>query len=169
MKGKVGITITGVSETLARVKKTQSSLDSKVEKLLKEIMEMGVNITKVQVQGISQSIFHNPKTGWYSPSGQLASSIVGIYDPSAHTALILADSPYAVFVEYGTGVFGAAYPHPEGGNYDTNGHGDDGWWYYAEGDSHWTKGQPARAFMYKSYMELKDLVPVIAKEVFGND
>ena len=167
MKGKVGISITGVADTLAVVKKIQTSLDSKIELLLKEIMHQGVEITKVNVKGISWSVFHNSKTGWYQPSGDLSTKIVGIYDPTDHTALILADSPYAVFVEYGTGVIGAANPHPTGGAYDTNGHGDEGWWYFAEGDSHWTKGQPARAFMYRSYMELKDLVPRIAKEVFG--
>lgn len=95
---------------------------------------------------------------------------------------------YAWFVEYGTGVVGAASPHPEAGaagwNYDINGHGEDGWFYpYGKSNKHkfrfnpetgkyqpWTDGEPAKPFMYDSRQHITsdDVVNRIFKEVFGS-
>lgn len=91
---------------------------------------------------------------------------------------------YTWYVEYGTGVVGAASPHPEAGeigwNYDVNGHGEDGWVYPVEKGSHhhyirgsdslaWTKGQEGKQFMYKSRQHIltPEVYERIAKEVFG--
>lgn len=77
------------------------------------------------------------------------------------------------FVEFGTGIIGASNPHPEAGlnswNYDSNNHGEDGWWYPSEygkkgkrkyqtksGDwLAWTQGMEARPFIYDTYLYLR--------------
>lgn len=100
-------------------------------------------------------------------SGNLADSITWEYDESTNTGRIRIGAAYAIFVEYGTGIRGAASPHPEpipGWVYDVNGHGEAGWWYPTDAsdpnptkkqaaDGSWiahTKGQPAGAFVYKT-------------------
>lgn len=152
---KLEINISGVGELLKKLTKYRDSLEDTINELLEKITNEGVSITNVQVNQISYSEFRNPVTGWYEPTGALENSIVGVYDPVSHVGIITSNQPYAIFVEYGTGV------------YSENGtHGEEGWWYTAEGDSHWTKGQPGRQFMYKAAQELKEEVPRIAKEVF---
>lgn len=80
------------------------------------------------------------------------------------------DSPYAQFVEYGTGIVGKENPHPdaEGWIYQTNGR--DGWFFgYAslnEGDAneddyidvgrgYYTRGQPSRPISYNTYIYVR--------------
>ena len=61
---------------------------------------------------------------------------------------------YAIFVEYGTGIYGA----------DINGHGLEGWWYPApwgwwekNGKKYaWTNGMPPRPFMANTLLDLED-------------
>lgn len=78
---------------------------------------------------------------------------------------IMADTDYAVYVEYGTGVVGSENPHPHPWEYDVNGHGDKGWFYpTTEEDPNprkhtyngqlygWTKGQASRPFMYRTWL-----------------
>ena len=153
---KYGIAITGVEETIKNIQKFTNDLNNRVNKLVQALTDRGVEIANVYVKGISQSIFHNPQTGWYQGSGNLAGSIVGIFDATTHTGIITSNSPYAIYVEYGTGVYG-----------ENSSHGEEGWWYYAEGDSHWTKGQPPRQFMYRTYKDLQKEIQQIAKEVFN--
>jgi len=75
---------------------------------------------------------------------------------------------YAFFVEYGTGVVGQSSPHPSyvgKWEYDTNGHGIDGWYYpTTESDPNpykhyyngvlygFTRGMPSRPFMYNTWL-----------------
>lgn len=79
------------------------------------------------------------------------------------------DNEYYTFVEYGTGIVGANSSHPDtsgfGWVYDTNNHGESGWWYpSAESDPNptsyqaedgnwwaWTKGQRSTPFMYETW------------------
>lgn len=110
-------------------------------------------------------------------TGELHNSIYGLYDISAHTGTITAGAYYAAFVEYGTGIVGAKNPHPEpqGWAYDVNNHGDGGWLYPAKNGPEsnawspdgrkaagvalrWTRGMPARPFMYNTLRELENVV-----------
>lgn len=78
---------------------------------------------------------------------------------------------YAKYVEYGTGIVGDANPHPSPPKkwvYDENEHGDEGWLYYKPKlkMARWTLGQEGAAFMYKTYLYLKNIIesnPVNAK------
>ena len=85
--------------------------------------------------------------------------------------IVFTDCPHAAFVEFGTGVTGSMNPHPDtslvGWRYDVNEHGDAGWFYFKDGEWHWTKGMISRPFMYETGRDLKKLVSKTAKEVFG--
>lgn len=85
---------------------------------------------------------------------------------------------YAVFVEYGTGVVGAASPHPKAGEMGwqyavgeqifTTRDGKVGWIYPKEGIYRFTEGQPARPFWHEAAEELPLYINDAVKKVFGN-
>lgn len=85
--------------------------------------------------------------------------------------IIYTDCPWALYVEFGTGIVGSQNPHPLPGvanwKYDINEHGESGWFYFRDGEWHWTKGMPSRPFMYETTLELPEKVNRIAREVFG--
>lgn len=126
------------------------------------LMDKGVEFAKAQVRELG---------AYYT--GELEASITGYYSPILGTAVIKVNSPYAKFVEFGTGVVGKGSPHPfpEGWKYDINEHGEAGWWYFNDRDDkwHWTKGMASRPFMYNTYMELQRLAGNRAKVVFNGD
>ncbi len=78
-----------------------------------------------------------------------------------------------VFVEFGTGIVGSKAPHPTSGehgySYDTNGHGNDGWYYFDEKGNRirWTRGMPSRPFMFETAVELSESIEDTAREVFS--
>lgn len=84
--------------------------------------------------------------------------------------IIYTDCPWASFVEFGTGIVGMQNPHPDtsiiGWKYDVNEHGEKGWFYFKDGEWHWTKGMPSRPFLFETALELQTIVPKIAKEIF---
>lgn len=84
------------------------------------------------------------------------------------TFTLECNTPYAQFVEFGTGIVGENNPHPEpiDWDYDTANHGSKGWWYPSDASDPnpyknvsketgqvyaWTKGQRARPFMYLTW------------------
>ena len=107
-------------------------------------------------------------------NGTLHDSIEGKYDTKAHSGKLSANVEYAAYVEFGTGIVGAEEPHPDaknqGWDYDRNHHGNAGWYYPSENGKWipkegkykgkrmaWTKGQPARPFMYSTMLELEEI------------
>lgn len=102
-------------------------------------------------------------------SGNLRQSINGEYNSASHEGTISTDCPYAVYVEFGTGIVGKNYEHPLKGElgveYDINGHGMGGWWYPSPKGWYkpkgggpmlaWTRGQPSRPFMYMTLRNLQ--------------
>ena len=144
------------------VKKYAMELDEKVEALIRKLAERGAMVAKVQLAALD-AVY----------TGELLSGIEGIYNEKDHVGIVRAGAPYAIFVEYGTGVIGAGSPHPkpDGWQYDANGHGDEGWVYLNERDGkyHWTRGYQSRPFMYNTARELERECVNIAKEVFGLD
>lgn len=92
-------------------------------------------------------------------------------------------SEYFMYVEYGTGVVGRDSQHPDtsrvGWRYDTNAHGEMGWWYPSSIDDPnptkyrndngwwaWTKGQRARPFMYETWMwAMENCTKIISEEI----
>lgn len=98
-------------------------------------------------------------------TGALMEAIEAIVEKNE--AIVMANSPYAEFVEFGTGMVGANNPHPNpvGWAYDINGHGEEGWiWPGRDGRFHWTMGQPAKPFMYDTAQILAKEVPDVVRE-----
>ena len=157
-----GLSTKEINRAIREVEKYKAELNTKVSMLIEALTDYGVEIAKVQVRQLG---------AWYT--GELESSISGYFSPSTGVGIIKAGAPYAVYVEFGTGVVGAGSPHPApaGWRYDVNAHGESGWWYYndRDGKMHWTKGMPSRPFMYNTARELEQECVKIAKEVFSRD
>ena len=142
----------------------QKDLLNKAELFCRTLAKYGVNIAKTEILSMGAI-----------DSGELVGSIKfkkGDVIADGCTYYIYTDCEYAKFIEFGTGIVGEEYPHPQandvGWNYDVNGHGDNGWWYMAnDGQYHWTKGAPSKPFMHNTVVQLNSLVSGVAKEVFG--
>lgn len=153
---------------LARdIREYRKSLSDKCEEFAYRMAEEGVAIAQMKILG-----FDAVMTGELLDSMNLeAGDIVS----NGATYYIYTDCDWAAFVEFGTGIVGIENPHPETGlanwKYDVNDHGDAGWWYFNDGEWHWTKGMPSRPFMYETGKELRDMSVIlnIAKDVFGDD
>lgn len=157
-----GLSVKEINRAIREIEKYKAELNAKISMLIEALTDYGVEIAKVQVRSLG---------AWYT--GELESSISGYFSPSTGVGIIKAGAPYAVYVEFGTGVVGASAPHPAptGWAYDVNGHGESGWWYYNPNDGrvHWTKGMESRPFMYNTVRELEQICVSVAKEVFGRD
>lgn len=148
-----------IGRAIQELKQFKEDLSRALADLVKALTSEGTEIAKMEVL----------RLGAFD-TGELADSIYGIYDESSHTGFIRAVSYYAVFVEYGTGVVGAANSHPSpvaGWTYDHNSHGEAGWVYRSDRDNkfHWTKGQPSSPFMYNTMKELERLAPERIREM----
>lgn len=95
---------------------------------------------------------------------------------------VVVGSDYAMYVEFGTGIYGEQSPHPnpsafgEAWEYDINDHGKRGWWYPTTEDDPnpyksyspdgqifaWTAGSQAKPFMYNTWLYARR----IANQVF---
>lgn len=115
-------------------------------------------------------------------TGALANSIDHYYDAATRTGFIRCNADYGMFVEFGTGVLGKEHPYPgeamaavgyqygggttyvqtEDGRVGWFFPGDDGKWYF-------TEGQPSRPFMYNTAQLLRRQVMPIARQVFANN
>ena len=148
-------------ESVAAAIKTVKDLQ---EWLGKALAELARYLTEEGGKGIAQMyIAQFPAID----TGYMADHIEGKYDTKTHSGKLTANAEYAVYVEYGTGIVGAANPHPEpeGWQYDVHHHGVAGWWYpsaegwYQPRDGGplmaWTMGAPARPFMYNTMLELE--------------
>lgn len=154
------LSVKDIDKAIQEVQKIKIELKVKINLLIEALVEAGVEIAKVQVRELD-AIY----------TGELEESITGFFNPEDGVGIIRTDCPYAVYVEFGTGVVGKNNPHPapEAWRYDVNEHGDKGWWYFNERDGkwHWTKGMMSRPFMYNTVQELERQVKQIAKEVFN--
>ncbi len=149
-----------IGRVIKDIEKYKRELTEKVNLLIGELTDYGVQVAKAQVRELG---------AWYT--GELESSIEGYFSPSVGVGIIKAGAPYAVYVEFGTGVVGKSQPHPspDDWRYDINEHGESGWWYFNDntGRTQWTKGMPSRPFMFNTARKLEEDCKEIAREVFG--
>lgn len=149
-----------IGRVIKDIEKYKRELTEKVNLLIEELTDYGVQVAKAQVRELG---------AWYT--GELESSIEGYFSPSVGVGIIKAGAPYAIYVEFGTGIVGKSQPHPSPDNwrYDINNHGDRGWWYFNDntGRMQWTKGMPSRPFMFNTARKLEEDCKEIAREVFG--
>jgi len=148
-KIQMKLTTRSIEDAIREVKEYKRELNDRVKALIKELVDKGVEIAKAQVRELG-AVY----------TGELEESITGFFDEETGLGIIRTDCPYAIYVEFGTGVVGERNPHPEpieGWQYDVNEHGDKGWWYFNERDQkwHWTKGMVSRPFMYNTLQLLR--------------
>lgn len=147
-----------IEQGIRQVEQYKYEVIRKAKLLVQMLVDHGVEVAKSKVV----------EMGAYF-SGELAGSIEGYYSPTLGAGFIVAGANYACYVEFGTGVKGVGSPHPvpQGWKYDVNGHGDMGWFYFKDGEWHWTKGMESRPFMYETVKELEGVVEQMAREVFN--
>ena len=143
-----------ISKAIREVERYRDDLKQACQELVERLTHEGEVVAKMYIAAYPAV-----------DTGELMGSINGVYDPSRHVGIVKADTYYAIYVEYGTGVRGGNNPHPLGdGQYR-----DTGWYYYneREGKVKWTLGMPSRPFMYSTMRELENRLESIANEVFS--
>lgn len=180
MAGKTitfSLSSSSIGQAISELNKYIDEVRSMLGELVRQLTEQGAQIAMVKVAELGAV-----------DTGELSDSIWGYYDEDSHVGIIRANAPYAFFVEYGTGIMGTDHPDSGGewapppvtvvmngktyGPYvghDTNGHGENGWFYISsrDGRRHWTRGQTTAPFMYQTFKELQELAPSIAAKIFN--
>lgn len=160
MKIQLRLSEASINEAVKQIEAYRDSLAVKQARLMNLLASKGYEIV---VRNISQ--LNLP----FSQNGLISGAM---FTSTERTATIYVISDHAIYVEFGTGIVGKTHPNPHntiGYAYDVNNHGDNGWYYYSNGRLRWTKGMPSRPFMHNSYMELRNEIHSIAKEVFYSD
>lgn len=158
------------------------SIDKAV-KLMDEAVEIGIaNGLKELSELIEQKLVENIRKYHIINTGRLLDSISVI--PTQTGFIISCGVEYAMFVEYGTGIVGAENPHPSPDIdwiYDSNYHGEAGWWYPTTSDDPnpakrvtkdgtilaWTAGQRSKPFMYDTWLWARRSASQIIKKHIG--
>ena len=139
-----------IDNAVREVKRFDETLKPAMQSLIDYLREKGVEIARAEL-----IFFDDPAY----MTGALSESITSRNENG--TGIVTAgeglvdgegNGSYAIYVEYGTGIFGA----------DINGHGFDGWWYPApwgtwskNGKRYaWTMGMPPRPFMQNTLNDL---------------
>ena len=149
-----------VERAAREVERFAEELKALLGELVRLLTEQGAQVASVKVAQLGAV-----------DTGELSDSFIAEYNEQDHIGIIRSIATYAFFVEYGTGIVGAGSPHPDMGgmwtpppsnwsDYDTNKHGEAGWWYVnkdRDGKLHWTRGMPSRPFFYETYKELEQL------------
>ena len=161
---------------------TDESLDEairKVEQYSKDFKDKTARFTDEVASRVKTSAVD--KLAGHIETAETIQSVKVQHRFGSYTARVLAGGA-AIWLEFGTGVVAnsvgvGAFPHPKAaelgmmgiGTYG-EGHGadPDGWWYYDEtGRRRHTYGIPATMFMYHSAMEVRDMIPGIARRIYG--
>lgn len=163
-KYRANLSVKSFRKLAKDIRKYRNSLQDKCEEFAYRMAEEGVKIAQMKILSFDAVLTGELLSSMNLEAGNIVSNGASYY--------IYTDCDWAAFVEFGTGVVGKANPHPDTGlvgwKYDTNDNGESGWWYYYDGEWHWTKGMPSRAFLFETGQELKNisLISSIAKEVF---
>lgn len=163
----------GFRKLAEQVKEYRESLPDKCKEFARKLAEEGVYIAQMKITSFDAVLTGKLLRSMNLEQGDIISNGARYY--------IYTDCDWAAFVEFGTGIEGLNSPHPDTSlanwKYDTNNHGEKGWFYFVEGEGdedgawHWTKGMPSRPFMYETAQELSDMDTIkrIARKVFKDD
>ena len=162
MKLSAGLSVSEIREVRERVERYVSSLQDKADELCRRLAEIGVEASIAAID--------------HDESGELRSSIRW-EQRGQRTYLVVADCDHAVYVEFGTGVVGAASTYPgerpdwvgTPGSRSEHVNPDGSWVYYDEKQERWriTSGQVPQGFMSRGAVSVRQAVVSIAKEVFA--
>lgn len=156
---KITVSLSNISDAISQIEKYEQELQRKVNDFVTRLLESGVDIAKAKIVELGAI-----------DNGELLNSISYMLYREGNKGVLFTDCGHACFVEFGTGIVGSRSPHPTmPWEYDTNGHGENGWYYYdqEQGRIRFTKGMPSRPFMYETGTELERRAVTIAREVFG--
>lgn len=153
-----------ISLAVMEIKEFQRQLRETCRGLVEALKDEGIQIAKMQVASM-EAVY----------TGQLEQSILGEYDPVTRTGYVFVDKscPYAIYVEYGTGVVGESNPHPtakqNGWEYDRKHRGEKGWVYKSDKDGklYWTQGYISRPFMLNTLSWLEEAAPKRMSEMLS--
>lgn len=152
-KIKMTLDPASIDRAIAEVRLFEAMLKPAMQSLIDYLGEKGVEIARAEL-----IFFDDPAYATGALSGSIkCESGDGKATISAGEGLTNAmgvPTNYAVFVEYGTGIYGA----------DINGHGMNGWWYPAPWGSWekngkryaWTQGMAPRPFMQHTLEDLRE-------------
>lgn len=160
-----------IKQALKEIEECKKQLVAALSDLAKQLTEQGAQIAKMQIASMEAV-----------DTGELEHSVRGQYNAKEHIGYIRAGEglTYAFYVEYGTGPVGESNQHPEpekvGWEYnvgETIGINEkhpewgEGWWYPGDdGRAHWTAGQPARPFMYNTFIWLEEAAQALGRNIF---
>lgn len=160
---KCSLSQSSIKQAVREIEQYKREIITKTKIFAQRLADEGVILAKVKIMEYP-AVY----------TGELFNSIMdepGSVITNGSQWIVYTGCPWAQFVEFGTGITGSENPHPDTSianwKYDVNEHGDAGWHYYKDSEWHWTKGMPSRPFMYETAMDLTNLVPKIAMEVFG--
>ena len=148
------LSVKSINNAIREIQEFKRQLKETCWELIKVLAMEGAEIAKMQVASMEAV-----------DTGELEQSIQGLFFPGERIGYVIADCPYAIYVEYGTGIIGESDPHPEaaeaGWAYDVNQHGIEGWVYKSDKDGqyHWTVGYFSRPFMYNTLKWLQEAAP----------
>ncbi|POP31853.1 hypothetical protein C3B58_14595 [Lactonifactor longoviformis] len=159
-----GLSAREIKSAQKQLRDYQKEITRKCEELAHRLADEGVILAKVKLTQFPAI-----------DSGELLNSIMdepGAVLTNGARWIIYTGCDHAAYIEFGFGLRGEQNPHPDPSisnwKYDIHGHGSAGWWYYKNGDWHWSGGQPSKPFMFETGRDLRNLVPKLAKEVFGS-
>lgn len=157
MKIRISLNEKDISSAIKQLEDYRTHISRSEPEIVGAIVDRGVELAK------DNAMYMNAYD-----KGDLVNGIVGEKDASR--GAVKATAPHSAYVEFGTGVRGANSPHPNPGlagwKYDVNEHGEEGWWYWKDGEWHWTAGMQSRPFMYQTAQQLRQEASMIATEVF---
>lgn len=158
-----------IKKAIKELEKYKNDIQKKTRVLVQRLTDLGANVVRVKIV----------KMGAYY-SGELLSGVDGYYSPNLNAGFIKVSSDHVAFVEFGTGVVGAANSHKNGEylakaawgyasgpKIFTTKDGRVGWIYPTDdGGYRFTEGMKSRPFMYETALELQRKFPQIVKKVF---
>ena len=162
-----------IKQAIKEIEACKKQLTEAMNDLIRTLANQGAEIAKMQVASFDAV-----------DSGKLQGSIYGHFNEQTRIGYVIAGAAYAFYVEYGTGVIGAIEQHPlaaeAGWEYMVGDHikqgpgGHIGWWYdkssdgvfSGSGDYRWTRGQPARPFMYNTFIWLEEAAQALGRNIF---
>lgn len=162
MKIECTLSSGSLADAAKQLRKYADSLQSKSERLVKDLGEAGVNYANMYLE--------------HDDTGETRSSIQ--FEQKVNTGVISVGGA-AVWIEFGTGVIrNSGSKHPmadelgmsDWGTYgDGNGANEHGWWYPAEGGHKHTFGIRMNPFMYLASQDMRRELLDMAKEAFKHD
>lgn len=170
------------NESLKKFKRTVEEYQKALEDSKKYILEALASYTQERIiKHIGETVGQTEgKYVDYIPTDELINNIK-ISDIADDMVRVIADTDYAKFVEFGTGIEGQRHPSEKasemGWNYSSKVHffenkltGEvtkvEGWYYKGnDGNVYFTQGLPAHNFMYNSWLDLKNNYRDIVKRV----